>query len=127
MERLWGRGVYNWPQQSKSVIWKGVDSEDDVFGLYASNQGRVSFKGKTKDKKRNSRIALFDTGGFYKTFDVKVSNDGFKITANDKKGDDSLTEKYGKEILGLTDESKRELIDKILPILIKDVREELAK
>jgi len=101
---------------------KGVDSLGEAFGLYASNQGTVSFKGNTKDKKRNSRIALFDTGDFYKTFDVKVQKRGFSITANDKKDDESLTDIYGKEILGLENESLEKLSRKILPIFIAETR-----
>ena len=76
----------------------------------------------TKNKKRNSRISLFDTGDFYKTFDVKVQSDGFSITANDRKDDKNLTDIYGKEILGLEDESLEKLSRKILPIFIAETR-----
>lgn len=104
------------------LLKKGVDSLGDVFGLYASDQGTVSFKGTTKNKKRNSPISLLDTGSFYKSFDVKLLSSGFKITANDKKDDDSLTDIYGKEILGLTNENRDELAKKILPIFIAATR-----
>lgn len=101
---------------------KGVDSLGEVFGLYASNQGAVSFKGNTKDKKRNSRIALFDTGDFYKTFDVQILPNGFTITADDRKDDKNLTDVYGKEILGLENESLEKLSRKILPLFIRATR-----
>lgn len=101
---------------------KGVDSLDEPFGLYASDQGTVSFKGASKSKKRNARIVLFDTGDFYNTFDVDVKTEGFTITANDKKDDKSLTDIYGKEILGLTDESLEKLSRKILPLFIAETR-----
>lgn len=104
------------------LLKKGVDSLGDVFGLYASDQGTVSFKGTTKNKKRNTNISLLDTGEFYRSFDVKLLSSGFKITANDKKDDDSLTDIYGKEILGLTNESIDELAKKVLPIFIAATR-----
>ncbi|MGR3221314.1 MAG: hypothetical protein ACUZ8H_16075 [Candidatus Anammoxibacter sp.] len=106
---------------------QGVDSLGNVFGLYASNQGTVTFKGNTKDKKRNSRISLFNKGDFYKTFAVKVPSDGFIITADDKKDDDSLTDIYGKEILGLGNESIEKLSRKIIPIFISETRVLLFK
>lgn len=106
---------------------KGEDALGDVFGLYASDQGTVTFNGNTKNKKRNSRISLFDTGDFYKTFDVKVSKDSFSVTANDNKDGDSLTEIYGKEILGLGNESIEKLSRKILPIFITETRVLLFK
>lgn len=104
------------------LLKKGVDSLGDTFGLYASDQGTVSFKGVTKNKKRNTNISLLDTGDFYRSFDVKLSGDGFTITANDVKGDNVLTDIYGKEILGLTNESNNELAKKILPIIIRETR-----
>ena len=100
----------------------GVGSDGKVFGLYASDQGTVNFKGKTKNKKRNSRISLFDTGEFYRSFDIKQSGSEFKITADDIKEGKSLTAFYGKEILGLSIESINELSKKVLPIIIADTR-----
>jgi hypothetical protein len=107
----------------EQLFKKGINSEGDIFGGYAFDQGIVTFKGNTKSKKFNDPYILYDEGEFYKSFKVQISKDEFDITANDTKEDGTvLTEVYGKEILGLTTESKNELAKKILPILIREVK-----
>lgn len=107
---------------------KGIDSVDDLIGVYSFDQGVVRFKGNSKNKKKGSPIALFDTGDFYRSFEVRVRGDDFIISADDEKeGGDLLTEKFGKDIIGLTDDSIEELAQKILPIIVEQTLENLRK
>ena len=54
--------------------------------------------------KRAGHMTLKDTGAFYQSFVVKVDKDGIDIIADTQKEDTDLL-KYGKEILGLTEEN----------------------
>lgn len=85
---------------------------------FTSSQGE-SF---SRKKTQNDPIFLLDKGDFYKSFRVKVLDDGFTIQADTIKEDGTdLSKKYGK-ILGLTDESKAKLVQKILPMVIQETR-----
>lgn len=73
-----------------------------IGGIYALSTIRLS---KTK-KKNRSHINLKDTGAFHKSFDVQVRpNASFTITADTKKGDQDLTDRWGDDIVGLQKEN----------------------
>ena len=55
--------------------------------------------------KSAGHITLKDTGEFYQSFVVKVNNTGIMIVANDVKDDTVLSDRYGIDILGLTEEN----------------------
>jgi hypothetical protein len=63
----------------------------------------------------------------FKSFRVKVSKDGFIIDADAEKLVDSNIIDSENEILGLTNESKAELVEKIIPLLVKEVRRQALK
>jgi hypothetical protein len=66
-----------------------------------------------------NRVTLKDEGDFEGSFYVDVGKDSFEIKAADFKTHDLMT-KYGRQILGLTDENMQELINEIIrPDLIK--------
>lgn len=114
----------------------GINSDGEIIGTYsnASDSLRSSesftFNGLTKRKIAGDAYFFYDTGSFLKSFSVSIKKDGFTIKANDQIEDEhfgSLTEKFGKKIIGLTDESKAELGIKMLPILSRLVRSEVLK
>ena len=74
-------------------------------------------------KKQNgqptNRVTLHDEGDFAGSFFIQVGTGLFEIKAADFKTQD-LIKKYGRQILGLTDENIKELINKyILPDILK--------
>lgn len=70
-----------------------------------------------------NRVTLRDTGDFESSFYLEVSNKQFEVKASDWKTE-SLIKKYGRQILGLTDENISSLIwDYIYPDLMKKARE----
>lgn len=71
------------------------------------------------------RVTLRDTGDFQSSFYLEVGNEQFEIKANDWKTDD-LIKKYGREILGLTDENLSELIwNFIYPDILEKAKSEI--
>jgi hypothetical protein len=69
------------------------------------------------------RVTLRDTGDFHESFYITVGNDRFEIKASDWKTE-KLMKKYGRGILGLTQENLAELIwQYIYPELLKTAKE----
>lgn len=69
-----------------------------------------------------NRVTLRDEGDFESSFYLEVGDRQFEIKASDFKTE-SLIEKYGRQILGLTDENIAKLIwDYIYPDLIEKAK-----
>jgi len=112
----------------------GLNSDGEIVGTYRSTTEMMSegesftFNGLTKRKIKGDAYFFYDTGGFLRSFSVSIKKDGFTIKANDEIDDEffgTLTEKYGKNLIGLTDESKTELGFKIIPLCQKFIRSEV--
>ena len=115
----------------EQLFKEGIDSTGKIIGEYSEvtemlTQGQsFGYGGSSgkKQKKAGQPIFLLDEGDFYKSFKVKLLNDGFVIQADALKDDGTdLTEQFGKNILGLTNESKAKIITQILPELIQETR-----
>ena len=79
--------------------------------------GIKKMKGQPSD-----RVTLRDTGDFHSSFFVKFGKDGLAIDATDSKRD-KLVGKYGKQIFGLTQESKTYVSNEILkPELLDEIK-----
>jgi len=99
------------------------DKLSDLGGEYAES---------TKIEKRakglpTDHITLFDEGDFYRTFNVKVGKDNIVISANTIKEGQDLQNRWGDELVGLTDESLTILIDEIIPEIIEFIKGELLR
>ncbi len=108
--------VFNTSEIKKKIIYlntieqlykRGEDSEGlELYPFYA--QSTILYK---KEKgQRYDHVTLNDSGAFYKTFEVIVSDDYFLINADPNKGDNDLLDIYGEDVLGLTEESKVEIM-----------------
>jgi len=114
-------------------LTKGLNSDGETIGVYSivtditSENTVFIFEGNQYEKIAGEPYNFVDTGDFFRSFQVQVEGDGFIIFADDNKEDESLTDKYGENILGLSRESLNELAEKITPILIESTRKELFK
>jgi len=92
--------------QQKQLFEEGVNSMNVIIGTYSPATEQMT----GGEKRAGQHYTLLDTGAFYESFKiVSVTKESFTIDANGNKGDENLFEKYGQEILGLTDESKERL------------------
>ncbi len=111
----------------EQLFHKGIDSEgvrlEDIGGEYSEYTVFL----KQSDNLPADRITLYQTGDFYDTFNVVVEKDGFIIEANTIKGGDDLQDRWGDDILGLTDDSIQELIEFIIPQVIERVLYEILR
>lgn len=90
---------------------RGVDSEGRSLGAY-SFVTKYHYKPIAAKEGRDGRtdhVTLKDTGDFYRSFRFKNEKDGFYFEANTIKEDTDLAEVFGKEIIGLTNQSKADV------------------
>lgn len=96
---------------------KGIDANgrqlSSIGGDYTGFT--ISQKDPTRPNNVPSHIDLFDTGDFYRSFEVKTEPDGFVISADTLKEGEDLRVRWGPDILGLTDAS-REQLAKTIPL-----------
>jgi len=101
---------------------KGIDSEGlELYPFYA--QSTILYK--QEKGQRYDHVTLKDTGAFYNSFAVIVGKDYFLIDADPEKEDTNLLDIYGEDVLGLTEDSKQEIVklaDKILGEKIRKIR-----
>lgn len=107
---------------------QGIKSDGSVIGDYAP----LTKEKKAAEGQRYDHITLRDTQRFHASMKVKFNDKSFKITADDRKTNDLtgeteyLTDIYGDEILGLTEENIEFVNQKfILPSLQQTLRHKL--
>lgn len=133
--------------KQKQLFELGVGTNGEVLGYYSAYTEELTGGA----KKAGDHYTLYDTGAFYRSFDVNVyADNSFEIEADtikedgtdlqrkfldkgaitgttvDKKGEiTGFTRAAGSggNILGLTTESKNKLVEKILP----DIRNEILR
>lgn len=97
---------------------EGIKSDGDYLPDYSDTS--VNLYGKP-----NGHIRLYDTGEFFESFRILVFGEDAEIVADTRKEDTDLAEKYGKAIIGLTNESKDILTKIILQVLREVVRKDV--
>lgn len=101
-------------------LFQGVNAEGVRLDTIGGSYTPFTKKEKIKKGQPTDRVTLFDTGEFYESFSIKAEKDGIIIDADYNKEGDDLRERWGGNLAGLTDESKEELKNELIPKL-KDV------
>lgn len=110
-------------QPTSQLYEQGVNSDGQQLGNYTSRSIFLKLTG-TGDKKID-HITLKDTGEFYRSFKVEVMKNGFEIIANPLKPDNDLTDRFGKEIIGLSEQNKEILSNYLQPFILSELRKKL--
>lgn len=93
----------------KQLHDKGIDS----LGVSLSPAYTfVTLQFKNAKGQRLDHVTLKDTGQFYESFEIIVNPKGFDVVAVDRH---NLKDKYGENIIGLTDENIKILSEFIAP------------
>lgn len=98
---------------------KGFDAKGDSLGDYSA--ASIDIYGK-----RAGHIQLYETGEFYGSMKVLVGTDGFVISGDMVKPDQDLQKKWP-DALGLTEESKSEIIPEVRDRLVDKVKSKMFK
>jgi len=93
---------------------KGQKADGGTTGDYAS----ISYKGRLRP------VDLYDTGAFHKSIKANPFGKAFEMKATDEKTE-MLQDRYGDDILGLTDENITEAGEIIKETMINNVRRQL--
>ena len=102
----------------EQLFEKGIDSNDNELEDYSP----FTVVQKQLDGQPFDRTTLNDTGEFYDSFKVEVNKNGLKITANPIKDDSNLFDDYTEEVVGLTEDSKKDLGKTIRKTTIRAVK-----
>jgi hypothetical protein len=105
---------------------EGVGVDGKVVGVYsfASELLSQGVSGKGFPKRAGDPFNFYSTGEMYNSFSLKIERNGFVIKADTSDIEDTIGDK---QIIGLTNESKAELVEKIIPLLVKEIRRQALK
>lgn len=87
--------------------------------LFNSLVDRTTYSLFDKKGRGGKQYKLFDTGQFWESFKVQVNESEIVINSNPIKGSDNLFDIYGKDIVGLTEDSLNILINESLKQFIQ--------
>lgn len=115
------------PNDSKygQLFLQGIDSEGIPLSDTGGDYSPITVQMKRFDGLPFDRITLYQEGDFYKSWDFAQEKDGFILTANTIKDGTDLQDRWGSNIVGLTDESISELAREAIPLIIEYIIGEL--
>lgn len=104
---------------NREQLMEGLDSEGNRL-----SPGYSLFTRRMKQRKGqpDDRVTLFDTGAFHKGIFAETDGDSVLISSKDPKTD-SLEEKYGEGIFGISDESSARLRKLSVARIVRMVKE----
>lgn len=126
-----GRYIMNIIEENEAYI-VDMNAEEQLYEQGVNNLGvsisdyapysPVTIQIKRLKGQPTNRVTLRDEGDFEESFFLQIENDHFEIKASDFKTE-HLIRKYGRQILGLTDENIKKLIwEFIYPDLLKKTK-----
>ena len=93
----------------EQLFERGINAEGVELADIGGDYAEVTVLLKKEESLPFDRVTLFDTGEFYSSFYVKVFDTYFEIVADTIKDGEDLQNRWGDELLGLTDESRKAL------------------
>jgi len=106
--------------KERQLFAKGIGVNGEIVGYYSFVTSLIN-----PSKKFNSPYNFKDTGEMFRSFRVIVDKQGFTIDADAEKLVDSNIIDKESQILGLTNESKAELVKEIAPQIAEQIRNAL--
>jgi hypothetical protein len=115
--------------RENQLFAQGIGVDGEIIGTYTifTQQLTDGIQGRGFPKNAGRPYNFYSTGEMYNSFSIRVENDGFVINADTSDLENSGIINSKKEIIGLTNESKIELVKEILPILASKIRAEITK
>lgn len=95
-------------------LFEGVNADGVLLSSIGGSYSNTTIRIKQGKGQPIDRVTLKDTGEFYESFTVNITTSGIEIQANTIKDDDDLQDRWGGELLGLTDSSVDLLVERIL-------------
>ena len=110
--------------QDRQLFEQQVRNDGTLLPKYAPStmQHKINRFGQWPD-----RYVLYEDGVFFKSFNIVVSDTDFTIAANPIRDGVNLFEKFGDDVIGLTDESIQILIKQLLPSIIQQTHDRILQ
>lgn len=103
----------------------GVDIEGTSLKSIGGDYAPITKDIKLSEGLPIDRVTLYQDGDFYRTWDFIQTQDSFILRADTIKDGDDLQERWGSNLVGLTDESITILSQEIAPEVIRYILSEL--
>lgn len=110
----------------EQLFERGIDSEGATLVSIGGEYTAFTKRQKERRGLPTEWVTLYDTGAFYQSFRVEAGPESFTIDANTVKATFDLRERWGLEILGLTEESKEDLALFVRETIIEMLNEKLG-
>lgn len=111
---------------NKDQLAAGIDSLGVQLSKTGGAYSDLTLSLADPPKKSRTQVDLHDTGDYYDSFKVSLSNVLLTIGSNPIKDGDNLEDRYGKDLEGLTSENLQIVIDAIRKKLIPIVKLKIA-
>jgi len=114
------------------IIQMNTEDQLEEDGVFSTGERTGDYADSTKMYKRSKgqrldHITFKDSGAFYNSWVVEVDSKGFTIDADGQvSADTNLFKFYGEDILGLTDENRKHIIDIITGKYIEFIYQKLG-
>lgn len=105
----------------------GIDAEGVNLESIGGNYAPITKDIKLSEGLPIDRVTLYQDGDFYRSFTFVQTREGFVLKADTIKEGEDLRERWGDNIIGLTNESIQELNKEVLPELISYVLREILR
>lgn len=113
----------------RQQMFSGVLSDGtEIERIGAKYKGYAPMTIKIKERKGQptDRITLKDTGSFYADINVDARAEGMAVDSGDSKSE-KLQKDYGKKIFGLDDDQRQAYVNKLRPVFVSEIENELNK
>jgi hypothetical protein len=110
---------------TEKQLFEGVNSLNIELSTIGGGYSPTTIRIKESKGQPTDKVTLKDTSDFYKSFEVSISQGDLIIEADTIKAGQDLQERWGDDLLGLTEASKDELIEFLIPILQEIIIEKL--
>jgi len=112
---------------TNNQLFEGIDSNGVTLSSIGGKYADVTIAFKRSNSQPFDRVTLKDTGAFYESFNVRYEMGGIVIDADTIKEGDDLRERWGNDILGLTDESIEKLVFFLVPLIVEFIGDYLTQ
>ena len=105
----------------------GIDSTGEELSDIGGPYSEFTKMLKKADGLPFDRVTLYQDGDLYRSWRFEQNSKGFTLSADTIKDGDDLQDRYGTNLVGLTDESLSLLSEHVLQGVIDRVREQLLE
>lgn len=111
--------------QNDQLTDQGIDETGSA--IVNADNGRTTYSKMTEilsggRKKEGEHYTLKDTGEFYNSMIMILGSNFFEINADPIKDNENLFSKFGEGVIGLTDESRTKLAERLRIEYLKEVQ-----